>query len=77
MANGQGAPSPNSGAVQHDGHSVVWSLGSETDGSSGSGPPEIHYHFPVEIEVRNASAPVDEDRIIHATLERLARELNA
>ncbi|CAB3805742.1 hypothetical protein LMG28688_06244 [Paraburkholderia caffeinitolerans] len=75
MPNGQDTQDPNSGALVHDGHSVGWSLGSEADETSGSGPPEVHYHFPVEIEVRNTVAAIDEDRLIHATLERLAREL--
>jgi hypothetical protein len=68
---------PTSGDVRHDSHTVRWALGSETDTASGSGPAEIHYHFPVEIEVRNTVAAIDEDRLIHATLERLARELTA
>jgi hypothetical protein len=75
MANGHDKLDPLSGTVRHEGHAVGWSLGAETDETRG-GSYEIHYHFPVEIEVRN-TALVDEDRIIHAALERLARELSA
>ena len=76
MASGD-PPGPTAGAVQHGSNAVRWSIGTETDQSSGGGAPEMHYHFPVEIEVRNLVASVDQEALIHATLERLARELSA
>jgi hypothetical protein len=44
---------------------------------SASGPEqaELHYHFPVEIEVRAASDPIDQETIVQEVLSRLARSL--
>lgn len=35
----------------------------------------VNYHFPVQIEVRTAAAPMDLDRIVELTLRRLTRGL--
>ena len=35
----------------------------------------IHYHFPVEIEVRGGAEPMDMDAIARYVYERLARRL--
>ncbi len=35
----------------------------------------VQYHFPVEIDVRGASAPVDPQEIVRLVCERLARRL--
>lgn len=36
----------------------------------------IHYHFPVEIEVRHVGAPVDVDQIVASAFDELASHLS-
>lgn len=35
----------------------------------------MHYYFPVEIEVRNDSEPIDKDSVVAETLRRLTEGL--
>ena len=39
------------------------------------GPTEVHYHLPVEIEVRVAPEPVDPQAIAELALDAVAREI--
>jgi hypothetical protein len=44
----------------------------DLDDSSGR---VVHFHFPVEIEVRSTAATIDPEAIITAALDRLVQEL--
>ena len=50
--------------------------GAGEDGDDGAGR-EIHYHFPVEVEVRTVIDHLDHDHIVTNTLRRLVEGLDS
>lgn len=50
--------------------------GAGADGEDGAGR-EIHYHFPVEVEVRTVVDRLDHDNIVTSTLRRLVEGLDS
>jgi len=66
-------------ALLHEGEIVLPAAGSEAQAErvAADGSADIHYHFPVEIEVRGgAGAAVDVEDILRLVYERLARRLD-
>lgn len=66
-------------ALVHEGELVLPASGSEAQSErvAQDDRTAIHYHFPVEIEVRAGGATIDTSRIIDLTLARLAQSLEA
>ena len=66
-------------ALVHEGELVLPAAGSEAQAErvAEDARSVIHYHFPVEIEVRAAPDPVDAEAIIEAALRRLASGLRS
>lgn len=64
-------------ALVHEGELVLPAAGSEAQAEQVLDDERavIHYHFPVQIEVRGASAATDIDAIVEHTLGRLAQGL--
>lgn len=64
-------------ALVHDGELVLPAAGSEAQAErvADDARAVIHYHFPVEIEVRGAGEPVDMEEIARYVYERLAKRL--
>ena len=64
-------------ALVHKGELVLPAAGSEAQAelAAGDASAAIHYHFPVEIEVRGAAETVDMSEIARYVYERLARRL--
>ena len=66
-------------ALVHRGELVLPAAGSEAQAETVADDSRavIHYHFPVEIEVRAAPDPVHPDVIVDRTLRRLARGIKS
>jgi hypothetical protein len=66
-------------ALVHEGELVLPAAGSEAQAERVAADDRavIHYHFPVEIEVRAGGASIDTHRLIDMTLARLAQSLEA
>jgi hypothetical protein len=66
-------------ALVHEGELILPAAGSEAQASQVTEDAQsvIHYHFPVEIEVRAAPEFVDIDEIVQATLSHLAQSLES
>jgi len=66
-------------ALIHEGELVLPAAGSEAQAERVAADDRavIHYHFPVEIEVRAGGAQIDTRRLIDMTLARLAQSLEA
>lgn len=64
-------------ALVHEGELILPAEGSEAQAElvAGDARSVVHYHFPVEIEVRAAPDPVDPEEIIRRTLLRLTQGL--
>jgi hypothetical protein len=64
-------------ALVHEGELVLPAAGDEAQAmvAADDARSAIHYHFPVEIEVRGAPEPVDPERLATLVFERLARRL--
>lgn len=64
-------------ALVHEGELVLPAAGSEAQAERviEDDKSTIQYHFPVEIEVRAGSEPIDIDKIIDQVLGRLTRQL--
>lgn len=60
-------------ALVHEGELILPAAGSEAQAERVMADERavIHYHFPVEIEVRAAPDPIDPDDIIRLALQRL------
>ncbi|ESA32888.1 hypothetical protein N836_24175 [Leptolyngbya sp. Heron Island J] len=74
-SNGQAARVKRTGiALVHEGELVLPAAGSEAQAEQvmEDARAVIHYHFPVEIEVRAAPEPIDPEAIINETLRRLS-----
>lgn len=65
-------------ALVHEGELVLPAAGSEAQAErvADDARAVIHYHFPVEIEVRAGGAQIDESRIADLALTRLAESLD-
>lgn len=66
-------------ALVHAGELVLPAAGSaaQADRVVEDSRSVIHYHFPVEIEVRAAPDPVDPERVAELALARLAQSLRS
>ena len=66
-------------ALVHEGELVLPAAGSEAEAERviDDAQSVIHYHFPVEIEVRAAPDPVDPEKIKEDTMERLIRGIES
>ena len=66
-------------ALVHEGELVLPAAGSEAQSErvAEDANAVIHYHFPVEIEVRSAPNPIDLEEFIQKALARLAEELES
>ena len=64
-------------ALVHRGELVLPAAGSEAQAAVAGADARtmIEYHFPVEIEIVGAAAPLDLDAIAHHVLDRLNRRL--
>lgn len=62
-------------AVVHRGDQIWSKQGSEAAFAAVTDERGVHFHFPVEIEVRGPGAPPDPTEHINAALERLADHL--
>jgi hypothetical protein len=64
-------------ALVHEGELVLPAAGSEAQAERvvADDRAVIHYHFPVEVEVRAGGAQIDTHRLIDLTLARLAQSL--
>jgi len=64
-------------ALVHEGELVLPAAGSEAQAElvADDARAVIHYHFPVEIEVRGRSESVDMEEIARYVYERLAKRL--
>ena len=64
-------------ALVHEGELVLPAAGSEAQAGlvADDARAVIHYHFPVEIEVRAGGEPVDANEIATLVFERLSRRL--
>ncbi len=64
-------------ALVHEGEVVLPAAGSEAQAEfvADDARTVIHYHFPVEIEVRGEGGDVDMDAIARYVYERLSRRL--
>jgi hypothetical protein len=66
-------------ALLHQGELVLPAAGSEAQAErvAADGTADIHYYFPVEIEVRaGAGATIDVEEIARLVFERFARRLD-
>ena len=63
-------------ALVHAGELILPAAGSEAEAElvADDDRMAVHYHFPVEIEVRGGGA-IDEERIVDLALARLAQSL--
>lgn len=66
-------------ALVHKGELILPAAGSEAQAErvSEDARSVIHYHFPVEIEVRAAPDPIDPEEIVQQALHRLAQGLES
>ncbi len=66
-------------ALVHEGELILPAAGSEAQARQVAEDAQsvIHYHFPVEIEVRAGSEPVDVEEIVQTTLRRLTQGLES
>ncbi len=66
-------------SILHEGEIVLAAAGSEAQAERviDDALSVIHYHFPVEIEVRTMSDPVNHDDIARTALLRLAQSLRS
>ena len=64
-------------ALVHEGELVLPAAGDEAEAMrvADDARTAIHYHFPVEIEVRGAPEPADPHQIAALIFDRLARRL--
>lgn len=64
-------------ALLHRGNRVIATTPADAADELDAGDPagEVHYHFPVEIEVRSIPRAMEPDEIVERALERLARAL--
>ena len=64
-------------ALVHEGELVLPAAGSEAQAAvvADDARAVIHYHFPVEIEVRGGAPAVDPQEVARLVFERLARRL--
>jgi hypothetical protein len=66
-------------ALVHQGELILPAAGSEAQAErvAADGAADIHYYFPVEIEVRGGDRPaIDAEEIARLVLERFARRLD-
>jgi hypothetical protein len=66
-------------ALVHEGELVLPAAGSEAQAEQviGDSQTVIHYHFPVEIEVRAAPDPIDPEAIAKETLRRFVQGMRS
>ncbi len=66
-------------ALVHEGELVLPAAGSEAQAERVASDAQavIHYHFPVEIEVRASPEAVDPEALVAAVLDRFTRGLDA
>lgn len=66
-------------ALLHRGNRVIATSPVDATDALEAGDPEgeVHYHFPVEVEVRALPEAMDPDEIVERALERLTRALES
>jgi hypothetical protein len=66
-------------ALVHEGEIVLPAAGSEAQAERVIEDTQavIHYHFPVEIEVRAAPAPIDPEDVVRLALQRLTAGMDS